>query len=320
MSRLYAKAAARAGGALIAIALAAPMARAHDGRPLAPHDLWSAWEWSPAVTGPLVLLAVFYSTGVRRLRARSARGRGVRRRDALCFASGWLGLAIAVVSPLHALGGVLFSAHMAQHELLMVVAAPLLVLGRPHVACLWALPRPWRRRVGAWAIRPLVRRLWSAVTMPAVAWGIHAATLGIWHLPALYEATYVSAAIHALQHVSFLATGLLFWWALLHAGRGREGESVIYLFAATLLTGALGALLAFAPGLWYPHYAATTGPWGLSPLEDQQLGGIIMWVPGGGSYLLAALVLFAAWLRESERRAQRHARHATAGAGMWGSA
>jgi len=306
---------------LTALTAAPPSALAHDGRPLAPHDLWSAWEWSPVVILPLLLLAVLYGIGVRRVWARSAPGRGVRRRDVACFASGWVVLAIGVVSPLHALGGVLFSAHMTQHELLMVVAAPLLVLGRPLVALVWALPRVWRARAGAWARQPSVRRTWRSLTAPAIASAVHAVALLLWHLPAPYEATYTSAPLHALQHVSFLGTALLFWWALLHPSRGREGEAVIYLFAATLLTGALGALLAFAPELWYPHYAATTGAWGLTPLDDQQLGGVIMWIPGGGTYLLAALALFGAWLRDSERRAQLHRTTLGVGtaAGTWRS-
>jgi cytochrome c oxidase assembly factor CtaG len=246
--------------------------------------------------------------------------RGVRRRDVACFASGWIVLAVGVVSPLHALGGVLFSAHMTQHELLMVVAAPLLVLGRPVVAFVWALPRGWRVRAGAWARARWVRRGWSSLTSPAVASALHAGALVLWHLPGPYEATYFSEPLHALQHVSFLATALVFWWALLRPARGREGEAIVYLFAATLLTGALGALLAFAPALWYPHYAATTGPWGITPLDDQQLGGVIMWVPGGGSYLLAALALFAAWLRASERRARQQAILPVRAAGTWRSA
>jgi putative membrane protein len=295
------------GTALALLAADAPAALAHDDRPLAPHDLWSAWAVSPEVTLPVVALASLYAVGVARLWARSAPGRGIRPREAFLFAAGWLALAVAVISPLHALGGVLFSAHMTQHELLMVVAAPLLVLGRPLVAFVWALPKRWRRSVGRWARQSWVRAPWRVLTRPAVASAAHAAALGVWHLPGPYEATYYSAGLHALQHVSFLSTALLFWWALLRPAPGGEGESVAWLFVASLLTGALGALLAFAPELWYPHYAATTGPWGLTPIDDQQLGGVIMWVPGGGSYLLAALVLFGLWLRNSDRRVQRRA-------------
>jgi len=257
------------------------------------------------VTAPLVVTLAVYVAGVRRLWCRSAIGRGVRRRDVVCFALGWLMLAAATVSPLHAVGGVLFSAHMTQHELLMVVAAPLLVIGRPLVAFVWALPRGWRRAAGSWTRRRWLRAGWGALATPAMASAAHAAALVVWHAPRFYEATYYSAAAHAAQHLSFLVTALLFWWALLRPARGGEGEAVVYLFAASLLTGGLGALLAFSGELWYPHYAGTTGVWGLTPIDDQQLGGIIMWVPGGGSYLIAALALFGLWLRNAERRTQR---------------
>jgi cytochrome c oxidase assembly factor CtaG len=307
--------------ALAIIAASAAPAAAHDGRPLAPHDLWSAWEWNPAVTAPLAMAAALYALGVRRVWARSAPGRGVRRRDAMSFAIGWFGLFVALVSPLHALGGVLFSAHMTQHELMMVLAAPLIVLGRPLVAFVWASPPAFRRAVGSWTRRTAVRTTWRALTNVGVAWWSHAAALAVWHLPAPYEATLSSSAAHGLQHVSFLSTALLFWWAVLQPTRARQGASLAYLFVATLITGALGALLAFAPDLWYPSYAATTGLWGLTPMQDQQLGGIIMWVPGGASYLIAALAIVAAWLRDSERRSRANdAQLASAGPNRWRAA
>lgn len=290
-------------------------AYAHEGRPLAPHDLWHAWEWDPAVTVPLVLSALLYGSGVRRLWRRTARGRGLRRREVAAFAVGWVALAAALVSPLHALGGVLFSAHMTQHELLMVLAAPLLVLGRPLIAFIWAFPRAGRRRVGAFVRRPVVRVTWLAISRPRVAWCVHAVALCLWHVPVLYEATLVSTAAHTAQHTSFFGTALIFWWALFNPGREGYGAAVGYLFAAAILTGAIGALLAFAPTLWYEAYAATTGPWGLTPLGDQQLGGIIMWIPGGISYLVAGITLFGLWLRDSERRTQRHGRQVLAAQG-----
>jgi len=122
----------------------------------------------------------------------------------------------------------------------------------------------------------------------------------LWHAPALYQATLTSGAVHTLQHVSFLGAALLFWWALLHGREGRIGRpaAVIYLFTTAVHTSLLGALLTFSSRLWYPIYQATTGPWGLTPLEDQQLAGLIMWVPAGMAYLGAALALAATWLSE----------------------
>ena len=273
----------------------------HADAPLAPHDLWSAWAVDPLFTLPLAASAALYARGVRRLWARAGRGRGVTRLEAAAFWAGWASLAVALVSPLHPLGEVLFSAHMTQHELLMVVAAPLLVLGRPLVPAVWALPPRWRRAVGAWGRTPWVAAPWRRLTAPMTAWWVHAAALWLWHVPALYQSTLRSDAMHAVQHACFFGSAIVFWWALLRARRAGRGAAVAYLFAATLATGVLGALLTFATSLWYPAYAATTAPWGLMPLEDQRLGGMIMWMPGGLSYMLAALWLFAAWLREPSR-------------------
>jgi cytochrome c2 len=146
--------------------------------------------------------------------------------------------------------------------------------------------------------------------MPSVAFALHAIALWTWHLPGLYQATLTNDLLHSLQHTSFIFTALLFWWTILGANRGQlaRGKAILYLFLTALQTGALGALLTFAPSLWYPAYAATTGPWGLSPLDDQQLGGLIMWIPGSIAYLVAALVLFAEWLRDSEKQARHRER------------
>jgi cytochrome c oxidase assembly factor CtaG len=120
-------------------------------------------------------------------------------------------------------------------------------------------------------------------------------------VPVLFEATLVSDLAHSLQHLTFLGTALLFWWALLCGhGRDRFGLGVFYLFTTVIHTGALGALLTFSERLWYPLYAATTMPWGLTPLEDQQLGGLIMWVPASASYIVAGLALMGIWLQDRE--------------------
>ena len=297
----------KAIAAVVALTAFAAPALAHEGKPLAPHDLAAAWELAPLVVLPIVLSAWLYARGVRALWRRSGRGHGVRRWEAAAFAAGWLSLAVALVSPVHALGTVLFSAHMAQHELLMALAAPLLVLGRPVVAWLWAVPLSWRRAIGAAARTPRARSSWRLVSEPFAAWSLHAAALWAWHAPRFYEAAVASDALHALQHAAFIGTALLFWWSLIH-GRRRTlgyGAAVLYLFTTALHTSALGALLVFSDSLWYPSYAATSGTWGLSPLEDQQLAGLIMWVPAGVSYLIAALVLFAGMLRASDERVTR---------------
>ena len=274
--------------------------------PLASHHLWRAWGVEPGVVLPLAVAAGLYARGLRALWRQAGAGHGIRRWQAGAFAAGWLVLAIALVSPLHELGEALFSAHMAQHELLMAVAAPLLVLGRPVVPFLWGLPMAWRRTAGHWASTAPVRATWLALTLPSVAWTVHAVAIWAWHAPALYDAAVTSDAVHALQHASFLGSALLFWWALIHGrnGRLRYGASVLYIFTTALHTTALGAVLSLASRPLYPAYAATA-VWGLTPLEDQQLAGLIMWVPAGIAYLVAALALMAGWLQEAERRTAR---------------
>jgi cytochrome c oxidase assembly factor CtaG len=197
------------------------------------------------------------------------------------------------------MGEVLFSAHMAQHTLLILVAAPLLVLGRPLVAFVWGLPTRWRGGVGSVVRTPAVRASWRWLTAPLVAWFLHGIAVWAWHAPSLYSATLTSDWMHALQHTSFLATALLFWWIPVEARRRPRaaGTSLVYLFATAMHTGVLGALLTFAPTLWYPAYAATTMAWGVTPVEDQQIAGLVMWIPGGVVYLAAALVSFAPLLR-----------------------
>jgi cytochrome c oxidase assembly factor CtaG len=281
--------------------------------PVGPHgvaDLARAWTWEPAVVVCLAVSAWLYAFGVWRLSRGTSPLRGVRAWEAAAYAAGWVALVVALVSPLHAWGQVLFSAHMGQHEVLMLVAAPLLVLGRPLVPFLWALPVSWRRAAGAAAKAAWWQAAWRAVTNPFAAWAIHAAALWVWHAPALFQATLESEWVHTLQHLSFFLSALLFWWALVHGRRGLMGygAAVLYVFTTSLHSGALGALLTFASRLWYPAYATSTQAWGLTPIEDQQLGGLIMWVPAGLVYLVAGLALFAGWLRESDRRVERRER------------
>jgi putative membrane protein len=275
----------------------------HGGKPHHFADLPYTWGRDPLVWLSLLVSGWLYVRGVRRLWRESGTGRGVRRWEAWVYAGGWAALFVALASPLHPWGEVLFSAHMTQHEVLMVAAAPLLVLGRPVVAFLWAVPTSWARALGGWAKAGWFRRAWRALTNPLAAWAIHAAALWVWHVPALFQATLESDLVHTLQHVSFLGSALLFWWALVHGARGLMGygAAVLYLFTTSVHSGVLGAFIAFTGRTLYPAYSGTTASWGLTPLEDQQLGGLIMWVPAGLVYVFAGLALLAGWMRESER-------------------
>src|SRR4051812_28362038 len=179
----------------------------HSGQLINPQNVWSL---EPAVVLGLGLTAWLYSRGIRRLWRNAGSGHGVRRGEALLFLLGWATLAVALISPLHVMGEELFSARMVQHELLMVVAAPLLVLGRPIVALLWSVPMSWRRAAGSISAGFTVQRTWHFMTLPAVAWTVHALAIWLWHVPSLFQATLDSDLIHTAQHLSFVGSALLF--------------------------------------------------------------------------------------------------------------
>jgi putative membrane protein len=133
---------------------------------------------------------------------------------------------------------------------------------------------------------------------------LHAIALWIWHIPALYQAALRSDYIHGVQHFFFFVTASLFWWALIHGRYGRVGYgiAVLYVFVTTLHSGILGALLTFSSRVWYPYYQRAGLAWGIDPVEDQQLAGLIMWVPAGIILVVLGLSLFAMWLSEAEKR------------------
>ena len=265
--------------------------------------VWSSVDpWSVVL---VIGMAWCYARGraIGRLRSRSGGGAG---RGTLLFWTGWFFLLIALLPPVDPLGGRLFFMHMIQHELLMLLSAPLLVLSRPAGHLLWGLPAPVR----AWFTRlnrmtPL-RRAGSWSLSPAGAWTLHAVALWGWHLPVLFNASLTSDAVHALQHLSFFVSALLFWAALLLSrDRDRNAGAIVYLFTTALHSGLLGVLLTFSETPWYAPYAETTAAFGYTPLEDQQLGGLIMWVPSSLVFLVAILVVAARCLEERAPRRNR---------------
>jgi cytochrome c oxidase assembly factor CtaG/cytochrome c2 len=261
---------------------------AHEGKPFGWHDLVTEWVWDPVILIPLLLSAILYAKGARR-------AAGLSRWEQRCFWFGWIVLVISLLSPLHPMGEVLFAAHMAQHELLMVVAAPLLVLGRPLVAWLWAVPMDTRRQSGR--VARAISYFWVTISRPVHAFLIHLVAIWVWHVPRFYSASVTNDFIHSLQHVSFLFSALLFWWSVLHQRTAKHlGAGLLYVFATAVHTTLLGALLTFSDQPWYAVYTLTAPDWGLTPLEDQQLGGLIMWIPPGFVYLGVFLAMFAAWL------------------------
>jgi cytochrome c oxidase assembly factor CtaG len=193
---------------------------------------------------------------------------------------------------------------MAEHEVLMVAVAPLLILAHPMGVFAWGLPASGRHELAALAGSRVLRVL----TRPSVAWALQAAALWLWHMPRLFEAALASPALHILQHACFLISALLFWWSLFHGGAGamRHGAALLSLFTTVIHTSLLGALLTVSPIVWYASLAADPS----SGLADQQLAGIIMWVPGGILYVAEALWVAADWMRVSEARTRNWERSA----------
>ena len=265
--------------------------------------------WDLVAVGGAAALAIAYTAGFVRLWRRTAPGAGVRW-SGLAGLAGCVALLVAVAPPLAGLSDVLFAAHMGQHELLMLVAAPLLVLGRSLLVALTALPDPIRATVVRETRRPAVTRVWSRLTSPVTALLVQAIVLWGWHMPWAFEAALGHDALHALQHLTFLASAALFWWALVHGRFGRVGygAGVLVVFVTAMHSGLLGALITFAPRPLYATHAARAAAADVIPLEDQQLAGLIMWVPAGVLLAVAALALFAAWLGEVARRDERATR------------
>ena len=284
----------------LAFSFIAPILRDDEGLLPTPGTLWNwdNWSWELSIVIPLLMLPIWYRIGALR-RGRQA---GLSKYH-LAFAAGWTSLCLALVSPLHRLGDVLFSAHMFQHEIQLLIAAPLIAASHSGVTMLYAMPRITRQPVGARITTIENNTPFSIVFSPLGAFTIHAAALWLWHIPYLYQATIESDFLHALQHLSFFLSGVLFWSALFGAGRSKMtyGAGVLYVFGTAAHCSALGALLTFSSVIWYPIYTDRTELWHLTPLQDQQIGGLLMWVPSGVVFILIGIWMFARWLAASEQ-------------------
>jgi putative membrane protein len=227
----------------------------------------------------------------------------MRNLPAALYWGGWLSLAGSLVSPLHGLGERLLTFHMIEHEILMAVAAPLLVLANPVGSLLWALPHGLRVAIGRAMRRRAVGAAWGWLSEGNHATVIHGVAIWMWHAPQLFDAAVTHAPLHRLQHLTFFLSAVLFWWSVFR--RSDAGVAAWHVFITMLHTSVLGALMALAPRVLYTAQNASAAAWGLTPLEDQQLAGIIMWVPAGSIYAGAALALTAIWIKTTGDRARQ---------------
>jgi putative membrane protein len=274
----------------------------------------SAWRNEIALLAPLIVSGLWYAIGFLRLRTRVSSIHSPLSRNGALFGFGWITLISSLLSPLHELGEVSFTAHMTEHELLMLVAAPLMALSRPVSVFLWACPNGLRRWLIDGCNSRYVSRAWKLITDPAIATMLQICALWLWHMPSLFERALDSEWWHALQHLSFVGSALLFWWSLTRSSHGwnRRAIAAICLFITSLATGVLGALMAISSSPWYAGYAGMglhgLMPGGLTAAEDQQFAGLIMWIPGGLVHFVAALVFAYGALKQG--KAPRRVSHA----------
>jgi putative membrane protein len=255
------------------------------------------WNFAPSIIVMLLSQAVLYGFLIYIARRDGHWGHEVQGRHLVWFSLGLITLFIALVSPLDALSNdALFSAHMTQHILLALIAPACLLIGTPRywIHYLYDLP--------------VLKKILPTLTHPIVTLMLFNLVLWLWHLPSLYEGALRDTNIHVLEHLTFLAAGVLFWSPVLHDIPPQRALGYLakigYLFFAMVSSSILGAIFTFALTIAFPFYGNAPLAFGLSPTTDQQLAGLIMWVPGSGIFFIAILVVFAAWLNAEDRKAK----------------
>jgi putative membrane protein len=292
---------------LAAAWLATPaVALAHGATMPAPElpGVLLAWRPDPLVIAALVAAAAAYLLAVRRVRRRHPTNPHRVHRTWL-FAGGLAAIGLALLSPVEAYEGSLFSMHMVQHLLLEFIAAPLLLAGSPITLALRAATPRLRRAL----LALLQSRVVHALAFPAVAWILFAAVNWGWHFSDLYDQALEIPALHHVQHATFLAAALLFWWPVIGADpspwRLPHAARLVYLFLALPQNSFLGVALLSASTVLYPHYVTNARDWGIAPLDDQALGGVLMWVIGDLAFVAGMLLVVALWMRQEDRRTAR---------------
>ena len=276
----------------------------------APTDssLFTDWHWRLDVLLVLLFLGATYVHGWLRLRQRTV---SVSPWWQLILYLAALGsVFLALISPIDALASALLSMHMAQHLLLLVIAPLFFLLANPLAAFLWGLPGKGRQRVGRLLIRssPFRRVLWALTLLP-VAWSLYVLDLWVWHHPLFYELALENRTVHDIQHLLFFFTALLFWWPVVNPaprlhGAVSYGFRIVYLIAATLQNTVLGMAISLPERVLYTFYETVPRLRDLSPINDQALGGGILWV-SGHMYLIPIIVLVARMLTHEEETLRR---------------
>jgi cytochrome c oxidase assembly factor CtaG len=260
-------------------------------------DFWlTQWNWEPSILIGTALITGLYLYALGRLRKRHYPNEQIKIGQTISFILGMLIMFLALVSPLDELGdSYLFSAHMVQHLCLTIIGPPLLLLGTPE-----------------WLVKPVLNNkvvfnIAKVLTYPAVAFVLYNVDFWLWHAPPLYNATLENQNIHILEHLTFIVFGILYWWPIFSPSKDLPrltfGGQILYLFLSGMPSVLLGAGLTFSPPLYAPYIAAPR-IWGISAATDQQLGGLIMWVPVSIFYIIIMSILFIRWMLQQEAKQQ----------------
>jgi putative membrane protein len=289
-----------------AAAVMASPALAHGDEAAVPElpSVLLAWRLDPIPILGVLIVAVAYWWALR-LVAHHHPNTPPRAWRSWLFGAGLVAILVALCSPIEAYEGQLFSVHMVQHMLLELVAAPLMLLGAPATLALRAASPSVRRTL----LRVLHSRVVAVLTFPLLAWILFAAVNWGWHFSELYNQALENPPLHYLQHATFVAAALLFWWPVIGADPSRwrlpYPVRLFYLFLAMPQNSFLGVALMSAPAVLYSHYATNLRGWGPTALADQNLGGILMWVFGDVAFLVGMAAVVAGWVRQEDRRTAR---------------
>jgi putative copper resistance protein D len=302
-------------GALVSAAAGALPAAAHGPVPVeppTPASLLLGWTFEPLPTLGLVVAIGWWLWAVRTVNA-AHRTNPVPRRRTVAFLGGMVALAFALLSGIGRYDTALFSIHMVQHVLLMLVAAPLIALAAP-ITLVLRLSSPETRRI--WILPVLHSRVVRILAHPVVAWLMFAAMMWAVHFSPLFDASLEDPLIHDLEHLVFLTGALLFWWPAVALDpapwRMSHPARIGYLFTQMTQNTFLAVVILNAGAPLYRHYATLVLPWGMTALEDQRLAAGIMWIAGDAIFLTAILAVMVGWMRAEARNEAREDRRADA--------
>ena len=264
-------------------------------------DFWlTQWSLEPSILIGTALITGLYLYAIGPFRRRHFTEEPVKSAQTFAFLAGVFVMFLALVSPLDELGdSYLFSAHMLQHLFLTIVGPPLLLLGTPE----WLVNQVLGNRI--------IFQIAKVLTYPVVAFFLFNADFWLWHAPPLYNATLENQTIHIVEHLTFIFFGLCYWWPIFSPSKKLPplhiGGQILYLFLSGMPSVLLGAGLTFSPPLYAPYIAAPR-VWGISAATDQQLGGLIMWVPVSIFYIVIMSILFIRWMLQQEEKQQARER------------